>query len=192
MGKFKQITQGKRFWYSITPLLLTLAVIILINLFSSEGSPAPTTPSQNTAVPEANHPNDGQITRPPILPATILPSPTPSATPKPDLPESAQIGLLGPPAGSSLPLNGRTVFYWTYSEQLLPGQVFALQIIQFDQITTHELVTQPNFGDAYQVSIAMDEITAAGTAVWQIHLKWRDQQDLILSSEERIINLLPR
>jgi hypothetical protein len=104
--------------------------------------------------------------------------------------EGATITLFGPPAESSLPLNGRIAFYWDYSEPLLPGQELRLTLRQGAQIVATSSLNQPNFGDRYQMVLDVTEVASGGTAVWQVHLQWQDTEQLLLSSELRTLTLV--
>ena len=185
--------QNKHFWYSLMPLLITLFAIVLINWVwpDTASQPPPIRPSA-TAVAAQPTAISTTATRPPILPATILPSPTPTLTPFPEPGTTAAITLLGPPPESSVALNGRLTFYWSYSEPVPSGQQFVLTLRQNDTIITTQSIAVPNFGDAFQILINLADLALSpGTTVWQLHLEWTDEQQL-LTSEERTLILLPQ
>lgn len=184
---------SKHFWYSIMPLLITLFAIVLINwVWSDTVGELPTTRLSPTAVADQPNTSSASATRPPILPATVLPSPTPTITPLPELDNTAAISLLGPPPGSSVAVNGRLTFYWTYSEPLLPGQQFVLTLRQNNTVVSTQSIIGPNLGDGFQLLVDLNALTLEpGTAVWQLHLEWIDEQQPLLTSEERQIILLP-
>jgi hypothetical protein len=185
--------QSKHFWYSVTPMLITLIVIGAINLFNPGENMAQSTPVLSTAVSAPPATPSATPTRPPILRATILPSPTPSNTPPPALPATAAITLLGPPPESSVSQNGRIVFYWHYAEPLLPGQQFVLTLKQNEAIIFAKSIEQSNLGSDFQLLLDLDELLALpGTAVWQLHLEWADTQQQLLLSEERMLVLLAK
>ncbi len=184
--------QNKHVWYSLMPLLITLFAIVLINWVwpDNVSEPVSTRPS-STAVAAQPATASATATRPPILPATILPSPTPTLTPLPDPGTAAAITLLGPPPESSVALNGRLPFYWRYTEPVPSGQQFVLTLRQNGTVITIQSIAEPNFGDAFQLLINLADLAVApGTAVWQLHLEWTDGQQL-LTSEERTLILLP-
>lgn len=189
----KKRWQSKRFWYSIMPLLITLLAFVLINwVWPNTTSERPSIRSNPTAVSAQPNASSATVTRPAILPATILPSPIPTNTPLPEIDNTAAITLLGPPPQSSVALNGRLAFYWTYSESLLPGQQFVLTLRQNDAVVGTQSLAEPNLGDAFQLLVALDTLSLSpGTAVWQLHLEWDDEQQPLLTSEERSIILLP-
>jgi hypothetical protein len=89
-------------------------------------------------------------------------------------------------------LNGRLAFYWTYSEPLLPGQQFVLTMQQNETAVRAKAIAEPNLGDGFQLLINLADLAILpGTAVWQLHLEWAEEQQQLLTSEERIIILLP-
>lgn len=180
----------KRFLFSITPLIILLIAIIGIN-FLPMTEPVPQTPDP-TGTAVSAHPTTAATTptRPPILQATILPSPTPTSTPRPTISSEAMITLLGPPNESSLPLNGRIAFYWHYSEPLLAGQELVLTLRQNDIVIATSTLNQPNIGAGYQIVIEMADVAEAETADWQVHLQWADDKTPLLTSENRFIRLL--
>jgi hypothetical protein len=179
----------KRFWYSIAPLLLLVVTIGTINLLTTD-TPTLSPEAQGSTAVSAQTPLPTDTnTRPPILQATILPSPTPTATPRPPVPAEATITLFGPPTESSLPLNGRLTFYWTYSESLLPGQEMVLILRQTDQSLIMGSLKQTNVGNGFQVLVEVPEQLDEGTAVWQVQLNWEDTSDPLLSSESRSLTL---
>lgn len=185
--------QSKHFWYSLMPLLITLFAIVLINWVwpNTIGEPPGTRPSA-TAVAVQSTTTSATATRPPILPATILPSPTPTLTPLPEPDTTAAIALLGPPPESSVAVNGRLTFYWTYSKPLLPGQQFVLTLRQDETVSTTQSIAEPNLGDGFQLLVDLAELAVVpGTAVWQLHLEWVDDPQPLLISEDRTIILLP-
>lgn len=193
MAQDKKLWQSKHFWYSITPLLATLFTIVLINwVWPGAVAESPATPTSPTAVAAQTNTFPATATRPPILRATILPSPAPSRTPLPDLAALASITLLGPPPESAVAANGRLAFYWTYSETLLPDQQFVLSLWQNDAIVATETITQPNLGNGFQLLVDLEAAAILpGTAVWQLHLEWADEPQQLLTSEQRTIILLP-
>ncbi len=184
----------KHFWYAVTPLLLVVAIVIGINLLSQ--SPANNQDMQSevmdsTAVSTQSSISATAPTRPPILQATILPTPPPTATPLPQVPADAAIKLLGPPNESNLPEDGRISFYWHYSEALLPGQELVLTLHQRGLILDRSLLTQPNVGTGY---LDLPDLTNAATEVpitWQVTLHWQGSTQVLLSSQQRSLTLLP-
>lgn len=190
--KLKKRIRTRQFWLTIAPLLILLVALSIYNLTIASQTPtAVATNPTPTRRPTRTPFPDG--TRPPILLATILPSPTPTITPRPDVPETAVITLFGPPDASSLPQNGRLTFFWNYSEALQARQQFVLTLQQNGTTTVLGTVNMPNFGAAYQLSVDFDAVEpAVGTAVWQLHLQWVDEDQPLLSSDERQITFLPR
>ncbi|WP_420644124.1 hypothetical protein [Candidatus Leptofilum sp.] len=181
----------KRLLYSVTPLVVMLLIIIGLNFLPRTASePQPTVMAGTAVSSQPSTIPSTTSTRPPILPATILPSPTPTITPRPNVAPEAAITLSGPPNESSLPLNGRITFYWQYSELLLPGQALVFTLRQDDTVIATSSLNQPNFGDGYQVLVAFEDIAEAGTAVWQVRLQWEDESSSLLTSDNRTITLL--
>jgi hypothetical protein len=174
------------------PLLLLLATILFVNLLTPEATRVETAVS-SLSTPAATQPGTtpSTATRAPILPAIILPSPTPTIAPSPQLPATAAITVYGPPPNSNLPQNGRIAFYWTYSESVQPGQQFALSLRQDGEVFTLGTVVEPNAGDTFQLLIDFSSINVLpGTAVWQLHLEWQNEAFPLVSSQERIINFI--
>jgi hypothetical protein len=186
-----KLWQGKHFWYSIMPLLITLIIIGYINLTSPEAETAQTARLTPTAVSTQPATHTANPTRPAILQATILPSPIPSSTPRPNPATTATITLLGPPPASNVPLNGRLAFYWRFSEPLLPGQQFVFSLWQNEAIISEQSVSQANLGDGFQLVLDLEELSILpGTAVWQLHLEWADTPQQLLASETRSLIFL--
>lgn len=182
---------NKRFWYSIMPLLFMIGIIVIINLLSPDPVESEPNRTVRTAVAVQVSSPQAAGTRQPILQATILPSPTPTVTPLSPISTNAAILLFGPPPGSILPALSRVAFYWSYSETIQPGQEFVLTVRQNGDIVATTAVSQPNFGDSYQAALDFGEIAAPGTAVWQVHLQWRNEAEPLLTSETRNFTLLP-
>lgn len=188
-GKPRRKINRKRFVLSITPLLLMLVAIVLLNLFTPDATAIQPATASKTAVPPAQSAAAATIaTRAPILLATILPSPTPTITPLPGVPVEASIIPIGPPDESRLPLDGRITFYWTYSEPLLPGQELVLTLQQNGTILATSSLKMPNLGSNYQISLDLKGMPA-GTAVWQVHLQWQNTTEPLLVSERRSLVL---
>jgi hypothetical protein len=192
MQMLKKRLKTRRFWLTVAPLLILLVLLGVYNLLilrqnstavATNFTPTQPRPTQ-TPLPEG--------TRAPILLATILPSPTPTLTPRPNVPETAVITLLGPPDESSLPQNGRLAFYWSYPAPLQPRQQFVLILHQEESMQILGTLDQPNFGELYQLLVDFDDIEpVVGTAVWQLQLQGGDEKQLLLASEERQILFLP-
>lgn len=184
--------RSKHFWYSIMPLLITLFAIVLINwVWPDTASELPPTRSNPTAVSSQPTTSSATATRPPILLATILPSPTSTTTLLPEPDATAAITLLGPPPESGVALNGRLAFYWSYPEPLLPDQQFVLTLQQNETVVRAETIAEPNLGDSFQLLVNLADLALSpGTAVWRLHLEWADEQQQLLTSEERTIILL--
>ncbi len=190
--KPKKSLRSKRFWYSVMPLLLLLAVILFVNLFPPEATGVQTAVSSSPTVTPQADATPTTLTRAPILPAIILPSPTATMTPLPQLPAAAAITPYGPPPNSNLPQNGRAAFYWMYSEPVQAGQQFVLSLRQNGEVFILGTVAEPNIGDNFQLLIDFSAIDILpGTAVWQLHLERQNETPPLLSSQERIINFLP-
>lgn len=190
-GKPGRKINRKRFLYSITPLVLMLVALVVLNVVTPRTAPPPASGGSHTAVPPQPIANASPPTRGPILQATILPSPTPTITPLPNPPAEAAITLFGPPTESRLPVDGRITFYWAYSELLLPGQAMVLTLHQNDMVVAASSLTEPNFGSGYQISLDLAEMAEEGTAVWQVQLKWQNTAVPLLQSEQRSLVLLP-
>lgn len=170
--------------------------MMLVNwVWPNPGTELPTTRPAATAVAARPTTSSATITRAPILPATILPSPVPTNTPNTPLPEpevTAMITLLGPPMESAVAIGGRLTFYWTYSEPLPPGQQFVFTLRQNETAVFTETIVEPNLGAGFQLMLHLNDLALSpGTAVWQLHLEWVDEQRQILTSEARVIILLP-
>lgn len=166
--------------------MLLIAIIGINFLPSTDPVPEPTRPA-STAVAAQPTTISSTPSLPPILQATVLPSPTPTITPRPNIAPEANILLYGPPNNSRLPLDGRISFYWHYSQPLLPGQELIFTLRQNDNVIAAAQLKQPNFGNSYQTLIELEEIATAGTAVWQVHLQWADEGIPLLTSEERTL-----
>lgn len=193
MQMLKKRLKTRRFWFTITPLLILLVILGAYNLLLlRQSSTAVATNPTPTLTPRPTRTPLPEGTRAPILQATILPSPTPTLTPRPDVPETAVITLLGPPDESSLPQNGRLAFYWSYPAPLPPHQQFVLILRQEESVQILGTLDQPNFGELYQLLVDFDAIEpVVGTAVWQLQLQGGAEEQLLLASEERQILFLP-
>ena len=188
----KKVSSRKRLGYTVAPLLILLLIFGLTNFFSPEEQQEQMATIGETAVSSTQNPPAATATRRPILQATILPSPTPAATPRLELPITTDIIPIGPPANSSLPRNSRIAFYWTFSGSLQPGQEFVLTMQQNDEEIALGTATRPNLGDGYQLLVDLTTVDVLpGTAVWQLHLEWSENHQRLLSSEERTITFLP-
>lgn len=190
----KKLWQTKYFWVSITPLLLTLLAFALMNSLPTNeeadmiSDSHPTAVSSRTATP----PSAVTRTQPPILPATILPTAVPTATPLPELTDTALITLLGPPPKAMMPRNSQVAFYWRFSQPLPLGQQFVLILEQNEITVAATPVNAPNLGDGYQFLLDFaDSSFASGPLMWQIQLQWTEDQQPLLSSEKRTLVLLP-
>lgn len=171
--------------------MVTLIIIGFFNLFSSEAETPQATLVTTTAVSTQSATHSTSSTRPAIQQAIILPSATPSNTPRPNLATTATITLLGPPPESSVPLNGRLAFYWRFSEPLLPGQQFVFTLWQNETIISEAFVTQANLGDGFQLVLDLGDVPILpGTAVWQLRLEWIDTHLQLLTSEARSLIFL--
>lgn len=188
-GKSGKKVNRKRFIYSIMPLLLTIAVIVTLNLMNQPARTVQTATENSVAAPTQLSITSATPTRPPILQATILPSPTPTITPLPTLPTGAAIDLVGPPDESILPTNGRITFIWTYSEPLEPGQELVFTLQHNDTILATSSLTRPNFGNAYQISLDVSELAEVETAVWHVHLQWKMEKVPLVRSENRTMTI---
>lgn len=190
--RLKIISNRKRLFYILLPLLILLIAVLLFNLLRPSTQQTEIV-SVETAVPTPQQPTTGSSqTRPPILPAIILPTPTSTAQSRPTLPASANITLIGPPNNSSFTQNGRVSFYWTFSEQLEPGQQFIFSLRQNEQELIQHNLPEANLGSIYHLQIDLGKLTIEpGTAVWQIGLRWADEEQWLLVSNERNLNILP-
>lgn len=188
----KIIFNRKRLFRILLPLLILLLAVLLFNLLMPSTQKTEVA-SVATAVPPPPQPvANSSPTRPPILTAIILPTPTSTAPSRPSLPASASITLLGPPNNSSFAQNGRISFYWTFSKQLEPGQQFDFVLRQNDQELIQLNLPEANLGSVYQLQIDLGELTIEpGTAVWQIGLRWTNEAQWLLVSNERNLNILP-
>lgn len=184
--KLATLFGNKRFGYRVAPLLFLLLGILLVNLFATNPQPEQIVTIVETAVAT----QVPSATRQPILQATILPSPTPTATSRPLLPDNAAINLIGPPPGSSFPSDGRITFYWQLANPIQSGQQIVLALRQNDREQIVASLDQANFGDGYQVSVNLRDVDILpGTAVWQLHLEWAEDQQRLLSSEARDLTI---
>jgi hypothetical protein len=192
MQMLKKRLKTRRFWLTVAPLLILLVLLGVYNLLilrqnstavATNFTPTQPRPTQ-TPLPEG--------TRAPILLATILPSPTPTLTPRPNVPETAVITLLGPPDESSLPQNGRLAFYWSYPAPLQPRQQFVLILHQEESMQILGTLDQPNFGELYQLLVDFDDIEpVVERPSGSFSFKGIDEKQLLLASEERQILFLP-
>lgn len=186
----KKKINRKRLILSFAPVLILLTAIIVLNV-RMRRTPQPQPTVVPTAVPTQAIAAGSTPTRPPILQATVLPSPTPTATLRPTAAASATISLLGPPAESSTPQDGRLTFYWTYSEPMLPGQEFVFTLRQNDTLLATSSLNRPNLGSGYQIFLDLADLETVGTAVWQVQLQWQDNVTPLVVSESRTLILLP-
>jgi len=186
--KNRKINRKRLFFYA-TPLLLMVGVIIGLS-FVPPTTPSPTPTGVTPTAVSDQPPPDRTPTRAPILLATILPSPTPTITPRPAILPDATITLLGPPDESSFYLHDPITFYWQYSEPLLPGQELVLILSQNDAMVATYPLAQPNLGTGFQVSVPLEELLVPGTAVWQVHLQWADEGRSLLTSADRRMRIL--
>ena len=178
----------KRLRYRVAPLLLLLFGVVLLNFFVGNPPTNETLELAETAVSSA----PASATRPPILQAIILPSPTPAATTRPRPPATAAIEPMGPPQNSSVLQNSLITFYWTYTGVMEPGQEFVITVEQDEMVTVLGTILEPNFGDGFQLAADLSPVdTVAGTAVWRIDLRWKDDNFVLLSSAERTFIFLP-
>lgn len=189
-GKTGRKINRRRLVFSIAPLLVLLLAIVALNWLSPPSLATQTPSREATAVPPQISASTTNHTPSPILQATILPSPTPTVTPLPEVVSEARITLLGPPAESSFPANGRIAFYWTYSEQLLPGQEFVFTLRENGEVLATSSLSAPNFGTAYQIVLDMAEVIEGETAVWQVQLQWQNIDQPLLASENRTLSLM--
>jgi hypothetical protein len=127
------------------------------------------------------------------LQATILPSPTPTLTPRPNVPETAVITLLGPPDESSLPPNGRLAFYWSYpAASPAPAAVCLNPAPGGKPCKSWAHWISPTLASCISCWLILTAIEpVVGTAVWQLQLQGGDEEQLLLTSEERQILFLP-
>ena len=187
----KKLWQTRYFWLAITPLLITLIALALVNILLPEEETAEISSNSPTAVSTPRLTPATTGTRPPILPATILPTAVPTPAPTPE-PESATITLLGPPAAATLSENSQLAFYWRYSQPLPPNQQFVLTLQQNGITVASQPVDSPNLGDNYQFLLDLaDSSFASGTLIWQIQLQESDDKQVLITSEERTLVLLP-
>lgn len=172
--------------YTLTPLLFLLMIIVVINLFSRAAQT-----EQGTVTAVASQPSIAPPTsRPPILPATILPSPTLTPSPRPTA-LTGNITLLGPPPDSTFLQDGQAAFLWSYSEPLPTEQQFVLTLQQNEETIAVGSLGQPNFGDDYRLFVSFSDLPfVADTAVWQLHLEWMETSTLIQRSEARSLSFL--
>lgn len=190
--KLKKRLKTGQFWITVAPLLILLVTLAIYNLTVNSQPETAVVTNPTPIPPRATRTPRPDGTRPPILQATILPSPTPTTTPRPGAPETAVITLSGPPNESSVAQDGRLVFYWSYSEPLQPRQQLVLTLRQNDNTWVLGGLNQPNFGAGFQLLVDFSAVeTAVGTAVWQIHLQWTDEEQPLLTSETRLITFLP-
>ncbi|MBK8901377.1 MAG: hypothetical protein IPM53_09355 [Anaerolineaceae bacterium] len=192
MQKLKKRIKTRQFWITVAPLLILLVTLSIYNLTTTRHAETAVATHPTLTLPRATRTPFPPGTRPPILQATILPSPTPTSTPRPDVLETAVITLLGPPDESSLPPDGRLAFYWAYTAPLQPRQQFVLTLRQNDANQVLGALNRPNFGDLFQIMVDFEAVEpAVGTAVWQVQLRWIDEERPLLTSEERLLTFLP-
>lgn len=73
-----------------------------------------------------------------------------------------------------------------------PGQEFVITVEQDEMVTVLGTISEPNFGDGFQLSADLSPVDmVAGTAVWRIDLRWKDDNFVLLSSAERTFIFLP-
>lgn len=75
---------------------------------------------------------------------------------------------------------------------MLPGQQFILTVRQNETVVATQSIAEPNLGSGFQLQVELADLALVpGTAVWQLHLEWTENQQQLLASEERTIILLP-
>lgn len=182
--------QVKRTIYVLTPLVLLLLLLAGINLIprwlSSASSEQTTAVSPATAPPRTQASVASATTT--VAPTTIA-SPTPSATPTawPTMPPNGTLALLGPPSGSSLPATAAVTFYWQWSAPLIEGQRFVVYLLDEESERPLGVVTEPNLGTHYQLSVPLGDSVTTGAYRWQIRLEHADPPYTYLSSATRAL-----
>lgn len=177
----------RRLLHILTPLLLLMACIAIINLapvWPAKSATARTaTPTTTSAA--ANAPGTTP-TPAPTATAVSAPSPTtppPTATPRPTLPADAVVTLLGPPEAAVFATAGAITFYWTWPLPLAADERFRLYLLTANGEQRVAELAEPNVGRGYRADVrpaALDE-TAAPIG-WQVHLETIAGQRLTSSS----------
>ncbi|MCP4417737.1 MAG: hypothetical protein GY805_14025 [Chloroflexi bacterium] len=180
----------KRLFYTLISFLFLLLGILIINWTAQDKQLNEVSRGQ-TAVSHTPTSIISNRTRSPILLATILPAtpePTPTfaPTPIPQLSNSANINLIGPPSNSNFTQNNLVSFYWTYSEEQQPGQQFVLILQQNGQEMLLGKLTEPNLGSGYQLMIDLGNVAVSGTAVWQVRLQWSSGEQRLIAAERSL------
>ncbi|MCB9430553.1 MAG: hypothetical protein H6668_01075 [Ardenticatenaceae bacterium] len=173
----------QRIVYIFMPLFLLLLFLGVIRLWGGEETavspPSATTtpPATPTSLPAPTETDTGNA-------ATPLP-PTPTAQPATPLPAD-NIILLGPPAGSTFPANTPITLFWQWPHPLTDEQQFSVYWQQDKQTQLLGRLTEPNFGDLFQLQTTP---TIVGNAVWWIVLETNDatiespQRQLLISAQ---------
>lgn len=160
---FPPSSYWQRVVYILMPLILLLLFLGVIHLWGGEETavsipPSPTPPATPTSPPTPTETATGKATTP-------LP-PTPTNQPTIPLP-AGDITLLGPPASSTFPINTIITLFWQWPYPLTDGQQFSVYWQQGEQIQLLGQITEPNFGDLFQLQTRP---TIVGNAVWWVVL----------------------
>ncbi|MEZ4512736.1 MAG: hypothetical protein R3C62_12735 [Chloroflexota bacterium] len=173
----------QRIVYILMPLLLLLLFLGLINLW----------PATETAVSPPTPAPPPTLTTPPtpttVATAETAVSPPPTATSQPvsTLPPG-DITLLGPPAGSTFPVNTPITLFWQWPHPLTEGQQFNVYWQQDGQTRLLGQLDEPNFGNLYQFQTTP---TTAGNTVWWVTLEISTIKSAQVESLQRSLSILP-
>lgn len=188
----------------MSPSLLVLLGILAYNWFvywqpqpqpmaatsvAATAVPSQTETAATTALPSASQPEA-------LSAATaIVPTATAIPQPQPTIPADAQIGLLGPPSDTSLPISAPITLYWQWPLLLPETQQFVVYVRDVNGDGTETAVgtlIEPNLGSSYRLTIPAaawgDSVTAVA---WVVQLEEIATGAVLRRSEPRNITLLP-
>ncbi len=181
----------KHTFYRLTPLLLLILFLALINLAPrfwppsntnqpmTAVPPLPPPPLANTLATQTPAPVD------PVSSPTRRPDPVPSPTPT--LPPDAMIMLWGPPAASHFMVGDMITFYWTWPQPLDAAWHFRLYWLHEGDEGVWGSLNAPNVGqNVYRLAAAMPAGTSPGVFAWQVRLETMTGE-ILATSESRPI-----
>lgn len=174
----------QRVVYILMPLFLLLLFLGAINLWGGQETAVSLPPSPVPATPPTNTPTPTKAAT--ANAATPL-TPTPTDQPAALLPTD-DIILLGPPAGSTFPINTTITLFWQWPHLLTDGQQFTVYWQQDAQIQLLGQLTEPNFGDLFQLQTTP---TIAGNVLWWVSLETSIIQTKQIESSQRSLYIQP-
>jgi hypothetical protein len=186
----------RRIIYALSPLLLLLFGLGLINLIISDGASRGSivVPTAVSATIISSQPGGGAVpaTSAPLL-ATAMPSPAPTATatPLPALPPEARIQLLGPPDGSVLPAIFPISLFWAWPLELREGESLVVYLLLGEEERPLSALSEPNMGSSYQWQIQPADLAGLESEFrWQVRLESDFSAAALRTSDSRSLRLL--